>query len=198
MTIQEAKRIRWHIDIAHLMELYPWVEFRTFCECGVGPLDISAAVDVHDKRLADRILLVEPNPQLADIAAARMPRAEIKRVAIGEQAGRMNLRLNGGSSYLEGTWAPTKSSGREEQVDVITFDQIDDGRIDCLVLDCEGQEWRVLSKMRSMPMILSVEVWAGHPHESEIFGWLEKNRYKLRFTTGPSGETMVFTIFQRP
>jgi hypothetical protein len=159
----------------------------------VGPLDIAAAPDVYASGLWGRILLVEPNPALADLAQAAMPRATIIRAAIGEP-GRAALVVNGGSSYLAQTWSPTPLTHTAPKVDVevMDFAQIDDGEIDAMVLDCEGQEWAVLSRMRSLPRFLSVEVWKGHPKEAEMFAWLNERCYRVRITTGPQGETMLF------
>ena len=192
MKIEEARRVRWHMDMAFLMGLASFRP-RTFCECGVGPLDIAAAPDVYASGLWGRILLVEPNPALADLAQAAMPRATIIRAAIGEP-GRAALVVNGGSSYLAQTWSPTPltHTAPEVDVEVMDFAQIDDGEIDAMVLDCEGQEWAVLSRMRSLPRFLSVEVWKGHPKEAEMFAWLNERCYRVRITTGPQGETMLF------
>ena len=81
MTIQQARYIRWHIDIAYLMRVSGG-RFRTFCGCGVGPLDIAAAPKIYDENLSDRMVLVEPNPHLADMARTRMPKAKLVQVAI--------------------------------------------------------------------------------------------------------------------
>jgi FkbM family methyltransferase len=193
VNVEQARRIRWHFDIAYLMELNGG-KFRTFCECGVGPLDIAAAPKVYDHNLSDRMILVEPNPLLADIASLRMPKAKLIRAAIGPKAGRAKFRMNMGSSYLSNTWSPTPVNAEDIEVDVIKWDEVDDGTIDCMVLDNEGQEWPVLAGMISRPSILSVEVWRGHPHEADIFRWMDERGYKLRFTTGPDGETMLFTL----
>ena len=99
VTIEQVRRIRWHLDIAHLMRLSGG-KFRTFCECGVGPLDIAAAPKIYDENLSDKMILVEPNPHLADMARLRMPKAKLIQAAIGSQAGRAKFRMNMGSSYL--------------------------------------------------------------------------------------------------
>lgn len=192
MRLEDLRQIRWHFDIGWLLK-ETGLRCRTFCECGVGPLSISAAPSVYESGLAERLLLVEPNPILFAQAKERMPKADIKQVAIGSEIGKLPLRLNGGSSHLKGTWAPTPSPDEEVLVDVVTFDLLDDGKIDCMVLDNEGQEWAVLSKMRSRPLILSVELWRGHPHMGEIEGWLSASGYVPRLSTGPEGETILFT-----
>ena len=191
-TIEELRRIRWFTDFAYILKLNKDIKIRTFCECGVGPLDIAAASEIYNQKLADKVILVEPNEELANLAVAAMPNADIWRVAITdteEVGGTANFRVNGGSSYIEGHWSPTPCYGPVTTVKTSPFRVIDDGTIDAMVLDCEGMEWAVLKNMKSRPYFLSIEVWEGHPHYNEIFQWLKENNYQFRFTTGPSGET---------
>jgi FkbM family methyltransferase len=188
MTAEHLKSIRWHLDWEWLLRscnYYP----RTFFECGVGPLDISGAYQLRN--FPTNLVLVEPNRELADAAAVVMPHATLHRVAIGDKPGRMQLTTNGGSSYLSGTWAPTPVTSGSQEVEVVTFETIDDGTIDAMQLDCEGQEWTVLSAMKSRPRFLSVEIWGEHPHREQIENWLTRNRYQVFFTTGPQGETWI-------
>ena len=188
-----VRRVRWHMDWAWLLKTAQFRP-RTFCECGVGPLDIAAAPEVYRLGLADKVMVVEPNPVLADAAKEAMPWAVIHRVAIGfdPQPGEtMKLQLNGGSSYLQGTWAPTPTEGDLVEVTVCGFASIDDASIDAMVLDCEGQEYSVLRRMRSRPRFLSVEVWKSHPEANDIYQWLSNNSYRPLFSTGPEGETVL-------
>ena len=76
MTIQQARHIRWHIDIAYLMRVGGG-RFRTFCECGVGPLDIAAAPKIYDENLSDRMVLVEPNPPIVTGKPEEIGRAHV-------------------------------------------------------------------------------------------------------------------------
>ena len=186
----KLSEIRWHYNLAWIIRKSS-IPIRTFCECGVGPLDIASSPLIHDHRLAERLVLVEPNPDLYRMAKERMPRADIFNVGVSDCDGEISLVLNGGSSYIQGKWAPTPHDGKTATIKTMPFDRIDDGRIDCLVLDCEGQEWEVLKKMRSRPLIISVEIWKTHPHRGEILSWLQAWGYEPIFTTGPEGETLV-------
>jgi FkbM family methyltransferase len=166
---------------------------RTVCECAVGPLDVSIAPLFAEK--CDRLLLIEPLPQFAE-AARKIKGAEVHQVAISEKSGMIRMVNNGGSSYIAGTWAPTlieASSKMLIEVEAIPFGILDDGSIDVLNLDCEGQEWAVLSKMKSRPFFLTIELYPGHPHMDTILEWLSANDYTPRIATGPSDATILFT-----
>lgn len=205
MNLDHVRQIRWFSDISYLMGLLKKSKpsknsFRTFCECGVGPMDISSAPDVYHKKLVNKLILVEPNPIMAAAVPIEMPEKEgmpevkLIKKAIGFKGqcdGKFNLKMNNGSSYIDGTWSPTPSNGDSVDVELIPFSQIDDGKIDAMVLDCEGMEWAVLEDMISRPQLLSVEIWKGHPHCEQIFNWLNLNKYIVRFSTGPEGETIL-------
>lgn len=182
----------WKIDLSWIAEQMRLLPCRTFCECSVGPMEISVAPGFINE--CQKMVLVEPNPTLAAKAEAEMNRPIIK-AAIGFKPGRQTLIENNGSSYLEGTWAPTPLHQDVKRIDVpvVTFDCIDDGSIDVLALDCEGMEWAVLSKMRSRPKLLTIEVWDGNPYKKEIYEWLKENGYIMRFSTGPTTETQLYT-----
>jgi methyltransferase FkbM-like protein len=181
----------WEIDLAWIASLMGLFPCRTFCECAVGPIEISVARGFigHCRHM----ILIEPNPTLASNAAYLL-KCPVLKTAVGFQHGIVSLVENGGSSYIAGTWAPTPvAQGIVHATDCITFDEVDDGEIDILALDCEGMEWAVLSRMRSIPELLTIEIWEGNPYKREIYDWLRDHNYKLRFTTGPTTETRLYT-----
>lgn len=162
---------------------------RTICECSVGP--IIESVGFHFRGDCERLLLIEPVPSLAEVAR-KVINAPVLQAAIGMEPGRVTMIENQGSSFIKGTWCPTPETGAEFEVEVVTFDTVDDGQIDILNLDCEGSEWAVLSKMVSRPRLLNVEIWPGNPYTQEINHWLEENFYAMVCYTGPHGETKLY------
>lgn len=182
--------IIWKVDLAWMAEKMGLLPCMTFCECAVGPLEISMAPGFVGK--CNRLMLVEPLPRFA-MEAERLLGTKVLKVAVGMEPGKAEMVDNGGSSFIKGTWAPTSSNNETFAVDVVTFNEIDDGQIDVLALDCEGQEWAVLSKMKSSPYLLSIEIWEGNPYAKEIHGWMKYHEYVLRFETGPTAETKIYT-----
>lgn len=189
MNLTEVKQNKWLVDWRWVLQTS---KFRphTFCECGVGPLEIAALPQVID--LCDNFMGFEPNPELHEIATTKYPTAIIHKCAVSEKRNQQLLFLNGGSSYLQSQWSPTPiSAGKGTIVDVRVFVDFDHGNIGAMQLDCEGQEWSVLSCMISRPRFLCIEIWKSNPHYDKVFEWLERNRYEPIFSTGPEGETML-------
>src|SRR5262249_53222350 len=65
-------------------------------------------------------------------------------------------------------------------VEGITFDMIDSGDIDILLVDVEGAEYFVIKHLRSRPKIIVLETHYGNyrnPYMSEIDHWMATNDY---------------------
>ena len=181
---------RWHID-------WSWVatvltQLRTVMEVGIGPEDISM-LPYFLHRHCERLVGIDPNPEF--IRWARNMCDEVHEVAIGDEHGTATLIENGGSSYLQGSWCPTSPPNgcSARIVNVEPFSKYDDGKIDVLNVDCEGGEWSVFSQMVSRPALIGVELWPQNPHREKILNWLTDQQYTLRITTGPEGETMLWS-----
>jgi FkbM family methyltransferase len=162
----------------------------TVCECAVGPIEQSIAPGFVGK--CDRLLLIEPLPYYAQ-EAERVLHTKVLKVAVGMEPGLQLMVDTGVMAHLVGTWAPrTDVHGHEISVEVVTFDTLDDERIEIFNLDCEGQEWAVLSKMKSRPKLLSIELYKGNPYLTEIKEWLKENNYIMRLYSGPENETELY------
>jgi hypothetical protein len=42
-------------------------------------------------------------------------------------------------------------------------------------------------------MLLTIEIWDQNPWKKEIMWWLDTHKYVLRFATGPTAETHLYT-----
>lgn len=163
---------------------------RTVCECAVGPIQESIAPAFKGKCF--KLLLIEPHKYFAD-EAERQLETKVHRVAIGPTSGRATMIENWSSTFLKGTWAPTPTKNTNEfEVDIVTFDTLDDGQIDIFNLDCEGQEWAVISNMRSRPKLFTIEIMDSNPYANNINEWLKENNYIMDSYTGPWSETKTY------
>lgn len=189
MTLEQLQKGRWVID-------WGWIcrgmAIRTVCEVGIGPRDISMLPFFRPGKNCQRLIGVEPNPEFLSWAKG-LAGIELFPVAVAGASGRARLLLNGGSSFIDGSWSPTPSpNGKSIEVETLPFSEIDPGDIDVLNLDCEGGEWAALSQMKSSPRLIGVEVWRGNPDGAKILDWLGSRRYAPVFSTGPEGETMIW------
>lgn len=73
-------------------------------------------------------------------------------------------------------------SARVETVPCRDFYELDPGDYDLVSIDTEGSEFRVLSRMKSLPKILSIETQSRdyiNPSLGAITDWLVANNYKV-------------------
>jgi FkbM family methyltransferase len=151
-----------------------------------------------------RVQLFEPNPSCVDELKRvfkKQPNIEINEVAIGYAYGQADLCVpvyrekcpNASSSaFLEGISSPymaREAVGRGEairhvRVEIAPLSEFDDGGIEAITIDTEGNEWPVLSTMISRPRVISVEMKGPNgyvnPHTEEIEAWMRENSYEAR------------------
>lgn len=152
-----------------------------------------------------RATLVEPLPEcVVELRAAfgKMAHVRLFPVAVSYEEGQVDLMIDtataknpdaAASSYIIDAGSPflTRTGSNllfdnAIRVECVTFDTIDTGDIDAIHIDVEGLEWAVISKMKSRPKVVSVEMYGPseyvNPHEKEIHEWLKDNGYVLRTT----------------
>lgn len=198
MTKKEATESH----VKHLLKVWEDMgspALRTVCECAVGPGAQVSAFKDH----AQRTLLIEPDPEMAQDARTNYPWADVAQVAIAENFGKANLRKMRGQSYIKGIkWAPAFSTPASQHrlatagkvpVSTVPFSEVDDGQIDLINIDCEGSEWFVLKTMVSRPRFLQIEFYKNHGYYNEITQWLADNNYKAVATWGNSNAILVNT-----
>lgn len=168
------------------------------CERGFSPrhvMEVGAyqAETAHSKQFivsGARVELVEPQASaLESIRAAygHCPNVTIHPVAIADESGSVLLVSRGASSHtVNASETPAGSmcagDAAFETVPAVRFDSIDDGTIDLLFCDIEGAEWKVISRMKSLPEVIVVETH-GHrylnPRIMRLVGWLVRRGYRL-------------------
>lgn len=178
-------RVKWLFDFRWLTR---HMKIRTACEVGVGPSDITAMQFFKVGDNCEKLIGVEPNPEFHKNVP---PDGILFPFAVVGKPGKVKLRLCGGSSAIDGMFCQQGADTIE--VDGVSFASIDDGQIDFLNIDCEGCEIHVLENMVSRPSMIGIETWPHDPNAQRVRDWLHGNGYVLRLTSGPEGETQVWT-----
>lgn|GEM_PF-330447 len=163
------------------------------CEVGVYLPKISNVIDFIEK--GTRTTLVEADPE--SVALIRdcfdeYPNVQIHSVAVFDRRGRVKLSRAKASTFItELPQSPAlvndsylKNPDNEFETDCVLFSDIDDGTIDLLSIDIEGAEWFVLSYMKSLPKVVSVEThgkYYTNPYIDKIRAFMFGNGYKEWF-----------------
>lgn len=135
--------------------------------------------------------LIEANPVMVakiETAFKDFKSTTVFPFAIAENPGKITLYNRGASTFIDSVESPAlindqyaKSDNDRFEVEARTFDQIDDGTIDLLCIDIEGAEWFVLSKLKSTPVVISVETHGKYylnPKLVEIENWMKNRGYE--------------------
>lgn len=158
-----------------------------FCEVGVGPLSMANSFLLADNPNYE-ILAFEPHPvYYADFvkAVGSRPNVKIHNVAIGDENGEAEFYDNATSSSLVGIETTTKKHDtlNKFSVQVRRISEFDNGEIDILSVDVEGNEFFVLKHLISRPQQITVEIYNDlatyiNPYLFEIEEWAKNNDYK--------------------
>lgn len=139
-----------------------------------------------------KTLLVEADPKTVEKIKARFgsfKNVVCKQVAVFDYNGTVKLAQRASSTFISSLKSPavvndsyTIKEEDEFEVPAITFDTIDDSKIDLLSIDIEGAEWFVLKHMKSRPIVISIETHGKYyinPYFEQIDQWMKANSYKL-------------------
>lgn len=147
------------------------------------------------------VSLVEPNPSCLKRLHAEFAgdNVMIYPYAVADYNGRGMLKVpiprernpDAPASAFMGTESPAEARRNAGQiveelenvpVEVCTFDRIDDGTIDGIMIDTEGYEWYVLEAMISRPWVIGIEMQGPcgyrNPFYTEIVAWMATNGYE--------------------
>jgi len=162
------------------------------CEIGVFTPEASNVLGWIENGV--KATLVEAHPkyvlQLEEYFLDR-PNVTIVPKAVCDKAGTVKLYSRNASSFVGTESSPAivndhyQPSDKDAiSVEAVTFDQVDDGKIDLLSVDIEGGEWFVIKHMVSRPAVVSVETHGKrylNPHLKEILAFFERAGYSVWF-----------------
>jgi len=172
------------------------MEIKHVVEVGVySPQSSNVLGFIKDGIKAD---LFEPDPlRVEEIMNCFSAKANVSifPVAIYKENGSIPLYRAGASTFvaeLDSSPALINDNYKQDQKDMFyaearVFSEFDDGAIDLLSVDTEGCEWYVIEKMKSRPLVISIETgWKRYrnPHLDKLKRWMTDNRYKKWYRNG--------------
>jgi len=121
---------------------------------------------------------------------AEYKNAVLKDFAVSDYNGEMELCMVGASTFdaqLDHSPAIDHDGCNKENTERVKvvcrdFSEVDEGHYDVVSIDIEGGEWKVLSKMVSRPMVISIETQSRdyiNPYIGSIADWMLENKYKV-------------------
>ncbi len=163
------------------------------CEVGVYQAKTCSSIDfIND---GQEVILVEADPVcVKDLVSHYGGRSHVKILSKAIWHKRKTLtfyRVNASTFAGDIEKSPAIVNDKYHpsekdtfKVNAVPFEDIDSGDFDVILVDVEGAEWNVVSRMKSLPKVISIEMRANlyiNPKKKEINGWLRKNNYGLLF-----------------
>ena len=138
--------------------------------------------------LADRVVSIEPNPDLAAAVRARCPAAQVVEAAASDQDGTAELHLPPGGRGAEGTASLEHTSERSITVRRVTIDGLGLTGVRFIKIDIEGHEAAALrgaeqTIRRDSPMLV-LELETRHQRIEDVVGMLTGWGYQGTVLTG--------------
>jgi FkbM family methyltransferase len=141
-------------------------------------------------RLADRVVSIEPNPELARLVRARFPAARVVEAAASDHTGTAQLFLPPGGRGAEGTASLEHASERSITVRRVTIDSLGLTGVRFIKMDVEGHEGAALrgaeqTIKRDSP-VLVLELETRHQRIDDVIGGLARWGYQGSVLAGQS------------
>jgi hypothetical protein len=182
----------------HLQDIIQKLNPKNIWEIGVGNPDICRARPYLNGPI--QLKLFEVNPKTYnDLVSAygHYPNIRISNFGLYDKNGTIEFLEDGDSTCSSEVAAPTFVLGTPKmgsewvaakprvQMQVRDMAEVDPGDIDVALIDTEGCEWKIISRMVSRPRFMSIEShneWYRTPNYEKLLDWLQENNYKLIHT----------------
>jgi FkbM family methyltransferase len=140
--------------------------------------------------LADRVVTIEPNPDLARLVRASFPAAQVVEAAASDRGGTAHLWLPAGGRGAEGTASLEHTGERSRTVQRVTIDSLGLTDVRFIKMDIEGHEAAALrgaerTIRRDSPMLL-LELETRHQRIEDVIGTLADWGYAGKVMPGRS------------
>jgi FkbM family methyltransferase len=193
-----AQAVPGRVFGAGLRAVYPRVEPELACLATWAPrggtaVDVGAWYGPWTARLsalADRVVSIEPNPELAALVRAAFPAAYVVEAAASDHDGDAQLWLPPGGRGAEGTASLERTGGRAITVRRLTIDGLGLSGVRFIKMDIEGHEAAALrgaeqTIRRDSPMLV-LELEARHQAIEPVIGMLAGWGYQGAVLAGRS------------
>ena len=166
---------------------------RTIWEVGVGNPSISRLRPYFNTEI--KLSMFEPNPSTFKSlkeAFGNVKNLEIFNFGLYDRNDTVDFLDEDDSTSMVGIDSPTKILGggrfglewlenkKKTKMQIRDISEIDTGDIDVALIDTEGCEWKIISKMLSRPKFLSIETHNEiyrTPDLDKLTAWLGDNNY---------------------
>jgi FkbM family methyltransferase len=183
---------------ALMRAIYPRLEVELACVAAWAPRG-GTAVDVGAwygpwtarlLKLADRVVTIEANPDLARLLRASFPAAQVVEAAASDRGGTARLWLPAGGRGAEGTASLEHTGERSRTVQRVTIDSLGLTDVRFIKMDIEGHEAAALrgaehTIKRDSPMLL-LELETRHLRIADVIGTLADWGYAGKVMSGRS------------
>jgi len=140
-----------------------------------------------------RTTLVEPDPESINLikdAFNNKRNVSLHEIAVCDFNGEVDLCKRLSSTFVNSLpYSPALINDdcdiQETErftADAKLFSEIDDGTIELISIDTEGNEWFAIKNMVSRPAVISIETHGGmytNPYLKELIKWMQDNHYTL-------------------
>jgi FkbM family methyltransferase len=177
----------------YFLNLIASVNPRKIWEIGVGNINICRTIRFFNTKL--ELSLFEVNPKTFEQIAGvleqhKISNVKLYNVGVYDKTGTIEFNDDGDSTASAEVFSPRSLAETKKELPelpkivcpVIDMAEIDPGDIDVVLIDTEGCEYKIISRMKSRPKIIVVETHNDDksyltPNFDLLEKWLSENGY---------------------